>query len=308
MQHLTVHLRLTAVAAIWGVGWVAGRVLAQEIPTFTAAWLRYLVAVLAFIAWLASTGRFTLPNRREWRIVGFVGFFSTFLYQVFFMLGMERTAAGDASLMITFNPLFTAILAIFFLDEKMTKRLGTGSILAIAGVVILFLRSPNIDIPAGTRMLGDLFVMLAALSWSASAIAMKRGMTTAPEGEMPMSPLRITVWSSITGLAFLTPGFIWEGASSQWAVPSTEALAAILFLAILSTVVSYVWYADGIRTIGAGPAALYVYLVPLFGILSGWILLDEKLGWSLLLAFALIVGGVAFAQSEKGDERAMLVE
>lgn len=308
MQHLTVHLRLTSVAAIWGVGWVAGRVLAQEIPTFTAAWLRYLVAVLAFIAWLASTGRFTLPNRREWRIVGFVGFFSTFLYQVFFMLGMERTAAGDASLMITFNPLFTAILAIFFLDEKMTKRLGTGSILAIAGVVILFLRSPNIDIPAGTRMLGNLFVMLAALSWSASAIAMKRGMTTAPEGEMPMSPLRITVWSSITGLAFLTPGFIWEGASSQWVVPSTEALAAILFLAILSTVVSYVWYADGIRTIGAGPAALYVYLVPLFGILSGWILLDEKLGWSLLLAFALIVGGVAFAQSEKGDERAMLVE
>ena len=186
--------------------------------------------------------------------------------------------------------------------------LGTGSILAIAGVVILFLRSPNIDIPAGTRMLGDLFVMLAALSRSASAIAMKRGMTTAPEGEMPMSPLRITVWSSITGLAFLTPGFIWEGASSQWAVPSTEALAAILFLAILSTVVSYVWYADGIRTIGAGPAALYVYLVPLFGILSGWILLDEKLGWSLLLAFALIVGGVAFAQSEKGDEQAMLVE
>ena len=224
------------------------------------------------------------------------------------MLGMERTAAGDASLMITFNPLFTAILAIFFLNEKMTTRLGAGSILAIAGVAILFLRSPNIDIPAGTRMLGDFFIMLSALSWSASAIAMKRGMTAAPEGETPMSPLRITVWSSITGLAFLTPGFIWEVASSQWVTPSTEAISAILFLAILSTVVSYVWYAEGIRTIGAGPAALYVYLVPLFGILSGWILLDEKLGWSLLLAFVLIVGGVAFAQSAKGDERASAVE
>ena len=137
---------------------------------------------------------------------------------------------------------------------------------------------------------------------------MKRGMTTAPEGETPMSPLSITVWSSITGLVFLTPGFIWEGASNQWLIPSTEALASILFLAILSTVVSYVWYAEGIRTIGAGPAALYVYLVPLFGILSGWILLNEKLGWSLLIAFMLIVGGVAFAQSEKGDVAVITLE
>jgi len=85
--------------------------------------------------------------------------------------------------------------------------------------------------------------------------------------------------------------------------PSHSAWMGIAFLAILSTVVSYVWFADGIIKIGAGKAALYVYLIPPFGILGGFLLLDEQLGWSLLASFVLIAGGVAIAQSEKHDER-----
>jgi len=73
----------------------------------------------------------------------------------------------------------------------------------------------------------------------------------------------------------------------------------LVFLAVFSTVISYVWFADGIRTIGAGKSALYVYLVPPFGIFSGWLLLDEKLGVPLLISFVLIVGGVALAQSHQ---------
>ena len=72
-------------------------------------------------------------------------------------------------------------------------------------------------------------------------------------------------------------------------------------MAILSTVLSYVWFADGIKVIGAGRSALYVYLVPIFGILSGWILLDEKLGVSLIASFILIVGGVYVAQSKESS-------
>ena len=66
---------------------------------------------------------------------------------------------------------------------------------------------------------------------------------------------------------------------------------------------SYVWYADGVKKIGAGKAALYVYLIPPFGILGGFVLLDEQLGLSLLASFIMIAGGVAIAQSEKHDEQ-----
>ena len=80
------------------------------------------------------------------------------------MYGMQYTAAGDASLMITFNPLFTAILAIFFLGEKMTYRLAIGLALGLTGVGILFYYSPNVDISFKSRAIGDILIAGAAFS------------------------------------------------------------------------------------------------------------------------------------------------
>ena len=303
MKNLVTHLKLLMVAAIWGAGWVAGRVISTGIPPITGAWIRYVIAVLCFLIWMKIAGLFVLPTKGEWKRIWWIGFFSTFVYQVFFMFGMKYTAAGDASLMITFNPLFTALLAIPFLGEKMDKRLFWGLILAVIGVVVLFFHSPNIDIPAWSRTLGDVLIMLAALSWASSTILMKKAMASPTiDAEEPLTPLGLTVWASAVGLAILSP---WAAIETyQFGLPeiSNKVWFSILFLAILSTVLAYVWFAEGIKAIGAGKAALYVYLVPLFGIITGWLLIDEKLGWSLLVAFILIVGGVALAQSEKGDE------
>jgi len=122
--------------------------------------------------------------------------------------------------------------------------------------------------------------------------------------EIGLSPLILTVWSSVTGLLFLTPFVAIETIQSGVLhSPSMNAWYGIVFLALLSTVVSYVWYADGIIKIGAGKAALYVYLIPPFGILGGYVLLNEQLGFSLIISFLLIVSGVAIAQSEKHHEQ-----
>ena len=299
-KQFIVHFKLLIVAAIWGAGWAAGRIMALDMPPITGAWIRYLIAITCFLFWLKMIGLLKMPTKGQWKLAFMIGFFSTAMYQIFFMFGMKYTAAGDASLMITFNPLFTALLAIPLFSEKMTLRLASGLALGVSGVTILFLYSPNVNLPADERILGDILIAIAALSWAFSSILMKKAMSqpTADASE-PLSPLTLTVWASVAGFVFLTPWAGWE--TVQGGIPSISARAwwATIFLAILSTVVSYVWFADGIKVIGAGKAALYVYLVPPFGILSGWYLLDEQLGWSLLFAFILIVGGVALAQSEK---------
>ena len=301
---LLVHLKLLCVAAIWGAGWAAGRIMALEMPPITGAWLRYFIAITCFLVWLKVIGQLKMPTKGEWKRVFIIGFFSTTVYQAFFMFGMKYTAAGDASLMITFNPLFTALLAIPFLSEKMNPRLGFGLALGVSGAWVLFLYSPNVDLPYSERLLGDALIAIAALAWATSSILMKKAMSEpAADAEEPLSPLTLTVWASVAGFVFLTPWAGWE--TIQGGIPSigAQAWGATIFLAILSTVVAYVWFADGIKVLGAGKAAFYVYLVPVFGILTGWLVLDEKLGWSLALAFVLIVGGVALAQSEKRLQR-----
>jgi drug/metabolite transporter (DMT)-like permease len=300
MKNLLVHMKLIFVVIIWGIGWPAGRVIAQDIAPFAASWIRYVVAVALFVIYLKLSNQWMIPTRGEWKRIAWIGFFATCLYQAFFMVGMKYTAAGDASLMITFNPFFTAVLAIFFLNEAIHWRLGAGIALGLAGVTVLFLYSPNVDIPFYERALGDALIAGAAFAWACNSIQMKIAMTQpAEDSDRCLSPLQLTVWSSVIGLVMLTPIAAVETAVMGIPEPSFDGWVAILFLAIFSTVVSYVWFADGILTIGAGKSALYVYLVPIFGIYSGYLLLDEKLGASLLIAFVLIVGGVALAQSKQ---------
>ena len=297
MKDALIHLKLLFVAIVWGFSWSAGRILAQDIAPISGAWMRYVIALACFFLYLKMTDNWRIPTKMEWKRIIIIGFFSTFVYQALFMYGMKFTAAGDASLMITFNPIFTALLAVPFLDEKMNWRLATGLICGLIGVIILFLYSPNVDIPFDTRLKGDLMIAGAALAWATTSILQKKAMTsTAIDSQTPLSPLHLTVWSSLIGLLFLTPWAAYESYLYGMPQPSGGGWLAILFLAILSTVFSYVWFADGIVTIGAGKTALYVYLVPPFGIISGWFILDEKLGWSLLASFSSILIGVMLAQ------------
>tara|TARA_B100001250_G_scaffold399869_1_gene409729 strand:+ start:1768 stop:2691 length:924 start_codon:yes stop_codon:yes gene_type:complete len=297
MSQILTHFKLFLVAMIWGLGWPAGRVVANDVLPFAASWIRYVIATICFMLFLRVSGQWMFPNKSEWKRIFLIGFFSTCVYQALFMFGMQFTAAGDASLMITFNPLFTSILAIFFLNEKMNFKLAIGLLMGISGVGILFYYSPNVDIDFTDRAIGDLLIAGAALAWACNTILMKKAMTTpAEESQSPLTPLELTVWSSVAGLIMLTPIMTIEALTKGVTLPSTEGWMGIVFLAVFSTVISYVWFADGIVKIGASMSSLYVYLVPPFGILGGYLLLDEKLGISLIFAFLLITGGVIIAQ------------
>ena len=291
MKNFLVHLKLFLVAVIWGLGWPAGRVVATDILPFMASWLRYVIATGSFLLFLKLSKQWMIPNKSEWKRIFLIGFFSTCVYQAFFMFGMQYTAAGDASLMITFNPLFTAILAVIFLSEKMHLNLIIGLLMGMTGVGILFYYSPNVDIPLADRILGNILIAGAALAWACNTIFMKRAMTTsANDAEKPLNPLELTVWSSAAGLIILTPITAFEVATQGVVLPTSDGWIGIIFLALFSTVIAYVWFADGIIKIGASMSALYVYLVPPFGIIGGYLLLQEKLGMSLILAFLLITG------------------
>ena len=301
-----VHLRLFLVAVIWGAAWTSGRHVATNIPPITGAMLRYAIAVpffLLVLAWregllIGDEQRFglDLPKGDRLGAVAMIGLFSTLLYQIFFMLGMRWTAAGDASLVITFNPLITAVLAVVFLGHRFTSRTAIGLGLGLAGIMIIALGSPNDSIPLRDRLLGDAMIFLGAGAWAISTILMKQAMS--PTGDKAaMTPLALTTWASVAGLLYLLPlcliEVLWTG------LPEIELLVwlNLIYLAIISTVIAYVWFAEGVDRIGPDKAALYVYLVPPFGILSGWAFLNEQLGIGLLLSFILIVSGVRIAST-----------
>ena len=306
-KNLWTHVLLVLVAVIWGSTWAAGRFLSyglnEDSPATlspaTSAWLRYAFAVSVFFCWsIASRGerpfRFLPPDRKSWIFSIWLGFLGTMAYQLLFMHGMRWTAAGDASLIIPMNPVFTVLLAVPMLGQKISTRMSIGLLVGICGVAVVIGWSPNSGIPIGHRILGDLMILFAALSWAATSNLTKIMLSW----ERGYSSLEIVVWYSVTGWALLSPWMLVENWGSALPEPSSSEWLTIAYLGIISTVLSYVLFAKGIEFIGPTAASSYVFLVPVFGVLSGWLLLDEEIGASMILGFILIVVGVTEVQRE----------
>ena len=306
-RNMGTHLLLVLVAVIWGSTWAAGRFLSYglnednpaTLSPATSAWLRYAFAVSVFFVWsISSRGersfRFLPPNRESWVYSIWLGLLGTMAYQLLFMHGMSWTAAGDASLIIPMNPVFTVLLAVPMLGQRISARMSVGLLIGIAGVAVVVGWSPNSGIPIEHRILGDLMVLLAALSWAATSNLTKIMLSW----ESGYSSLEIVVWYSVTGWALLFPWVIAENWGSSVPDPSSAEWITIAYLGVISTVLSYVLFAKGIELIGPTAASSYVFLVPVFGVLGGWLLLDEEIGASMILGFVLIVVGVTEVQRE----------
>ena len=300
---LKTHLLMLLVAIIWGLSWAIGRMLTLELPPMTGAWLRYILTMIIFYLWfviMAINGekvRWFPNNKKTMKSLILIGFTGVLCYQFFFMHGMFYTAAGDASLIITFNPIFTVILAAPLLGQPISKKMFLGLFCGVLGVGIVTGWSPNTQIRFEDRIFGDLLILFASLSWATTTNMTKRLME-GKDGENNYSSLEIVVWYSLIGTIMITPFMIYDTWNYGIPKPSEEGWIAILYLGGLSTVIAYYWFTIGIEKLGATAASSYIFLVPVFGILGGWWLLDEQLGYTMIIGFLMILIGVKIVQNE----------
>ena len=298
-----VHGLMILVVFSWGMAWAVGRILALGLPPMTGAWLRYVLTMVLFYAWFAGRAlkgyevNWLPSGRKTWRTLTLIALTGVLGYQIFFMNGMRFTAAGDASLIITFNPIFTVLLAAPMLGQKISRKMFVGLFCGFIGVGVVTGWSPNTDIPFEDRILGDLMILLASLNWAMTTNNTKR-MMEQRNGEQKATTLEIVVWYSLIGTVLLTPLAAWETWQHGIPEPTLTDWYAIIYLAAISTFLAYYWFAIGVEKLGATAASSYIFLMPVFGVLGGVILLDENIGWTLLLGFILIVIGVRVVQRE----------
>ena len=308
-KQLRVHGLMILVVFSWGMAWAVGRILALGLPPMTGAWLRYVLTMVLFYLWFVGRAlkgnevNWLPTGRQTWRTLTLIAITGVLGYQLFFMNGMRFTAAGDASLIITFNPVFTVLLAAPMLGQQITRRMFLGLFSGFIGVAVVTGWSPNTDIPFEDRILGDFMILLAALCWAMTTNNTKR-MMEQRNGEQDATTLEIVVWYSLIGTVLLTPLAAWETWQYGIPEPTENDWYAIIYLAAISTVLAYYWFAIGVEKLGATAAASYIFLMPVFGVLGGVLLLDENLGWTLFLGFILIVLGVRMVQRESDRLRA----
>src|SRR6266487_3901306 len=289
-----VYSQLLLTMFLWGLAWPVGRLLATNLPPVSIAVLRYAIVVPVLFGILRVKGQ-SLRIERKW-IVNLVvmGVFSTTLYQIFFLYGVRYAAASDDSLVIGIGPVLVAIMASFVLKERLTKTKALGFISGLGGISLL---SPNNDVL--NRPLGIGLVFGGAIAYAIYTVTLRRfvASNSADNPVSAPSSLAILAWISLFGWLFLISLSLLEAPwTYSW---SPLSWLGILYLALLSTVVGYFFYVVGVSKIGAGRAAIFGNLVPVFGVITSVLLLKENLSPWHGVSFLLILTGVVLVNRQR---------
>src|SRR5256712_5811881 len=296
-RNLIVCSQLLLTMFLWGLAWPVGRLLATNLPPVSIAVLRYSIVVPVLFGILKVKGQ-SVRVERKW-IVNFIvmGLFSTTLYQIFFLYGVRYAAASDDSLVIGIGPVLIAIMASFVLNERLTKTKGLGFISGLAGIGVISLLSPNTDVL--NRPLGISLVFGGAIAYAIYTVTLRRFVAANRADNTVSAPssLAILTWLSLCGWLFLLPLSLLEAPWTYSWVPLSWL--GILSLALLSTIMGYFFYVEGVSKIGAGRAAIFGNLVPVFGVITSVVLLGAKLSPWHGVSFLLILTGVVLVNRQK---------
>lgn len=287
----SLYLRLVAVAALWGGTFIAGRIAAPELPHFTLAALRFWVAaaVLMPLLWLTEGGWPRL-QARDYGYSLLLAAFGLVIYNLLFLGALERIPAGRTALVVALNPILTALAMALLFHERLAVYRWVGIVLALTGVcTVLSKGDPTLVLQRVG--LGETLMLGGALCWAIYSIVGRLALasTAAP------SPLAMTTVTSVWGALLLSLGVPFEWADWQLSQLSVGGVLSILYLGAGGTALAFVWYAEGLRRLGAARTAVFNNLVPVFGVFFGTLLLGETLYVSMVVGGLIALVGVSLA-------------
>ena len=278
------YLKLLATMAFWGGTFVAGRMLAGVVPPFHAAFLRFAIAGgILLLVLLRVEGRLPTLDRRQLGSVTLLGLTGVLGYNVAFFTGLQTVSAGRAGLIIALNPVGIALLSALFGGEPLRVVRTLGVLVSVAGAVLV-ISNGQLSLLSSGAGIGELTLLGCVLCWALYSVIGRRAMRG-------MSPLTTVTYSAVAGTLFLAPVAMTQGVMAKVSSYGVQAWASLLYLALLGTVVGFLWYYQSINEIGAVRSGVFINFVPLFAMLFGLLLLDEPLTPTLLQGAALVITG-----------------
>lgn len=289
-----IYAKLVACMALWGATWVSGRVVAQHLSPFVAAFLRFLCASL-FLYVLLCRESAQLGGRRPPGLtramlpgVGFLALSGVFLYNALFFRGLALIEAGRAALIVACVPSCVALYSAVVLRQPTRALKVLGIALSLTGVAVILSGGDVASLFTHGAQLGDLCILGCVITWAAYSIAGGQVMRRS-------TPLYAVTWSCVLGCAMLLPPALATGLYAQALAADWIIWGNVIFLGVGATGLAFTWYYDGILALGASRASVFINLVPVFATLMGNLMLGETVGLSLAIGGMMVLIGVVMA-------------
>ncbi len=279
-----VAVAIAATILTWAAAFPVIRIALQEFDAVPLASVRFAIASIAVVGWLAWR-RPALPSRRDLVRIFASGATGIALYNILLNTGQRTVSAGAASFIVNVLPIFTALLAILVLGERFRRWAWVGTAVSLCGIAVIASGQPGgLQFGAGAS-----FILAAALSLAVYFIVQK-----------PLVPrygaLSCTALAILAGAVCLLP-WLPEGLV-QFTRASAGGRSAVVFLAVFPALVGYATWSYALGRLGAAHAANFLYLVPPVATALAVPLTHEVPAWSTLVGGAMALSGVILVNTK----------
>ena len=290
---LSPYLLLGMTILFWSGNFVLGRGLHDRVPPIALSFWRWLTALMIILPFAL---RPMLKQRdvifRYWKqllvfsLLGVAGF-STLVY-----IGLKTTTATNGVLLNTTSPVFIILISRVFLKHHLSWQRGLGVALALTGAAVIITQGNLILLTNLKLHQGDIYVLAGVLCWALYTVYLHR---RPPE----LTQLAFAGITVLIGTITILPFFLWETAGGAVTLISPAVLGGIFYLALFPSILAYIFWNHAVAQVGASKAGLFIYLMPVFGVLLSSLFLGEAVHLFHITGMALIFAGIYLTNMQK---------
>ena len=285
---------LVLLALIWGSAFFNIKIATYTYDTFTLVFVRVFFATVPLVLWCFYKKIKIMAFSKDWKIYAIVGLVNISLPFLLIAYGTGKVQSYLSAILMSSTPLSGTILAHFFTsNEKFNLIKGIGVIIGFLGVAILFFDKIVIS---DSNLIYALIILFASTLYVIGGIITLKFLKNKGTENVTASTV---IWSLISLLPFCLYQEPWNNLN-----PSFESTLSLIYLGIFATGIAWMLRFHILITNGLVFQAQVAYLIPIFGVIFGYFLMDEIITWRVLISLIIIILSIYIVKkNNKGIEK-----
>lgn len=286
------YLLLILTTLFWGGNAIAGRLAVGEISPMVLTCLRWVVVMTIMFAISGRQLAAEWPLIRSRKLyIALMGAFGFTIFNALFYAAAYHTTAVNMTIFQGAIPVLVLLGSVLFFGATIRPLQILGMLVTIAGVLAVAAKGDIQVLRALAFNIGDVWMLIACLFYAGYTLGLRR--------RPAMSGL--TFFTALAGVAFLTslPPLAYEIVTGTVQWPTMTGWIVLLYVALLPSLLSQIFFMRGVELIGPARAGLFVNLVPVFGALLAVLLLGEPFAFYHTLGLVLVLGGIWLAERKR---------
>jgi drug/metabolite transporter (DMT)-like permease len=269
----------------WGLSIISTKVVLAQIPPVSIAFFRYSIATATLMPLALLTHSLPKLTLKDLGTLVITSMFGIVLYFLFENNALSYTTASNASMLVAAMPLFAIIIEALFFRQRISWKMALCILISIVGVYLVVTVDGRLDF-SSSRFYGNLLMMGSMICWVVYTFLNKNL-------DEKYSGMTVITYQSLASIFLFMPFVLPE--IKRWpefGSISPFILANLVFLGVVCSALEYLFYIYAVKRLGATVSTTFLNLIPVVTVVSGTLLLQEKLLWIEVLGMGLIMASI----------------